>query len=121
MSGNLASRSLIAAGFLALAGTGAALAHHGWGSYDANTVVTLEGPILQAAYEFPHGHVIMEGRGKRWDVVLAPPSRMNSRGLPREELAVGKIAKVEGYPSKVTPTEMRAERITIDGKTIELR
>ena len=121
MSGNLVSRPLIVAGFLALAGTGAAFAHHGWGSYDANTVVTLEGPILQAAYEFPHGHVIMEGRGKRWDVVLAPPSRMNSRGLPREELTVGKVAKVEGYPSKVTPTEMRAERIIIDGKTIELR
>ena len=128
MSGNPASRPmtrragpLLVAVFLALAGTGAAFAHHGWGSYDANTVVTLEGPILQAAYEFPHGHVIMEGRGKRWDVVLAPPSRMNSRGLPREELTVGKVAKVEGYPSKVTPTEMRAERITIDGKTIELR
>lgn len=114
-------RAFAAATIIALAGAGVASAHHGWGSYDANTVVVLEGPILQAAYEFPHGHVTMEGQGKRWDVVLAPPSRMNSRGLPREELTVGKLAKVEGYPSKVTPTEMRAERIVIDGKTIELR
>lgn len=112
---------LAAAGFLALAGTGAALAHHGWGSYDANQVVTLEGPIIEAAYEFPHGLVVMEGQGRRWDVVLAPPSRMNSRGLPREELTAGKRARVEGYPSKVKPAEMRAERIMIDGKTVELR
>lgn len=114
-------RPLLVAGALALAGSGAALAHHGWGSYDANIVVTLEGPILEAAYEFPHGHVTMAGQGKRWDVVLAPPSRMDARGLPREELRVGKVARVEGYPSRVKPTEMRAERISIDGKTVELR
>lgn len=124
-SGRLAAtrclRPFAAAAVIALAGAGAAFAHHGWGSYDANRVVILDGPILQASYEFPHGHLTMEGQGKRWDVVLAPPSRMNSRGLPREQLAVGKRAKVEGYPSKVTPTEMRAERIVIDGKTIELR
>jgi hypothetical protein len=114
-------RPLTTAAIIALAGTGAAFAHHGWGSYDANKVVTLEGPILQAAYEFPHGHVVMDGQGKRWDVVLAPPSRMSARGLPREELTVGKVVKVMGYPSKVTPTEMRAERIIIGGKTIELR
>lgn len=115
------SLRLVALAGLALAGGGAAFAHHGWGSYDANMVVTLEGPILEAAYEFPHGLVVMQGDGKRWDVVLAPPSRMDARGLPREELIVGKQARVEGYPSKVKPAELRAERITLDGKTIELR
>ncbi|MFK8250813.1 DUF6152 family protein [Ancylobacter terrae] len=105
-----------------LAGSAAgALAHHGWGSYDANTVVTLDGPILEAAYEYPHGLVILEGEGKRWEVVLAPPSRMNARGLPREDLVVGRVVRVEGYPSRVAPAEIRAERISLDGRTIELR
>lgn len=116
-----ASRPVVAIVLATLLGTGAAFAHHGWGSYDANRLVTLEGPILEAAYEFPHGLVVMEGQGKRWDVVLAPPSRMNARGLVREELAVGKVAKVEGYPSKTKPAEIRAERIIIDGKSVELR
>jgi hypothetical protein len=28
---------------------------------------------------------------------------------------------VEGYPNRMDAQEMRAERITIDGKTVELR
>jgi hypothetical protein len=36
-------------------------------------------------------------------------------------LAPGTTAKVEGYPNRTDPEEMRAERITIDGKTVELR
>jgi len=28
---------------------------------------------------------------------------------------------VVGYPHRTNPEEMRAERITIDGKTVELR
>ncbi|HJQ60992.1 MAG TPA: DUF6152 family protein [Vineibacter sp.] len=99
----------------------AALAHHGWSSYDANTVVTVTAPILESRYQNPHGELLMEDRGKRWQVILAPVSRMEARGLPRESLAVGKTVTVVGYPSRVTPTEMRAERITVDGKTVELR
>ena len=99
----------------------AAYAHHGWSSYDANTVLTISAPILEMRYQNPHGELVMEDAGKRWLVVLAPPSRMESRGLPREAIAVGKTATVVGYPSRNTPTEMRAERITVGGKTVELR
>ena len=59
--------------------------------------------------------------GKVWLVVLAPPSRMTSRGLPASKLAVGATATVVGYPNKTDDEEMRAERITIDGATVELR
>lgn len=98
-----------------------ALAHHGWSTYDPAKVMTLEGPILKSAFEFPHGEMILKGQGKEWTVVLAPPSRMRTRGLTAEELAVGKTAKVEGYPLKNGEPEMRAERITVAGKTVELR
>jgi hypothetical protein len=53
--------------------------------------------------------------------VLAPPSRMDARGLSKDMLKVGATASVEGYPSRVKPEEMRAERITVAGKTVELR
>jgi len=46
---------------------------------------------------------------------------MENRGLPKEWLKAGASATVEGYPNRNKPEEMRAERIIINGKTIELR
>ncbi len=105
----------------ALAVPAVALAHHGWGEYDAAQPLTLTGIIEDAHYEHPHGSIRLKAAGKTWEAVLAPPSRMDSRGLAKELLAVGAQATVEGYPSKRKPDEMRAERITVAGKTVELR
>jgi hypothetical protein len=98
-----------------------ALAHHGWSSYDSAKPLQLEGVIKEAGYEHPHGFVRLEAAGKLWTVVLAPPSRMENRGLAPAMLKSGTKATVEGYPSRSDPGELRAERITVDGKTIELR
>ena len=100
---------------------GTAAAHHGWGSYDSGTVLALEGQIIESSYEYPHGGLVIEDEGKRWNVVLAPPSRMERRGIWPDELKPGLVVKVEGYPSKVEPDEMRAERIILNGRTVELR
>jgi hypothetical protein len=99
----------------------AALAHHGWSSYDSSRPLTLDGTIREAGYEHPHGYVRLETKDKTWVVVLAPPSRMENRGLPREMLKSGTKASVMGYPKRDDPEEIRAERITIAGKTTELR
>lgn len=96
-------------------------AHHGWSGYDSNQVLTLVGVIREAGYEHPHGHIRLEVPNKVWLVVLAPPSRMERRGLPAAMLKVGEGATVVGYPHRSDPNEMRAERITINGKTVELR
>jgi hypothetical protein len=64
---------------------------------------------------------VLEAEGKKWRCVLAPPSRMESRGLRREAIAVGQTIKVEGYPSKVHDDEMRIERVTVGGQVIEMR
>ena len=98
-----------------------ALAHHGWSEYDSEKPLKLTGKILASGYEHPHGRVRLETPGKTWDVVLAPPSRMERRGLPPEQLQPGGEASVEGYPNRDKPEEMRAERITVRGKTVELR
>jgi hypothetical protein len=103
------------------AGAGAAAAHHGWSGYDSGQELTLTGTIREAGYEHPHGSVRLQTPGKTWIVVLAPPSRMENRGLKREMLAAGTTATVVGYPNRTDPAEMRAERITIAGKTTELR
>ena len=106
---------------LALSAPIAAAAHHGWSEYDQQTTQKLTGTIEEAGYEHPHGHIRLKTAGKTWTAVLAPPSRMDARGLSKELLKVGATATVEGYASRVKPDEMRAERITIAGKTVELR
>ena len=114
-----ASAALVAASSLATS-TGA-LAHHGWSEYDSTQTLTLTGTIKEAGYEHPHGHVVLVTPQKTWQAVLAPPSRMEARGLPPAMLKPGATATVVGYPNRNKPEEMRAERITIDGKTTELR
>ena len=99
----------------------AALAHHGWSEYDSSQLLKLSGRIVEAGYEHPHGYIRLETPGKTWLCVLAPPSRMENRGLAKGMLAPGGSATVEGYANRGKPEEMRAERITIGGKTVELR
>ena len=108
---------------LVLAGGSAAavLAHHGWGSYDASKPVTVTGAIATLKYENPHALITVEAADKVWTVTLAPVSRMQSRGAPPDLVAVGKTVSAYGYPSTVEKDEMRAERITVDGQTVEMR
>ena len=96
-------------------------AHHGWSEYDTGNVLNLTGVIKESGYEHPHGHIRLETPGKTWQVVLAPPSRMENRGLPAVNLKPGTRATVVGYANRKKVEEMRAERITINGKTVELR
>lgn len=95
--------------------------HHGWSGYDSRQTLQLIGTIQESGYEHPHGYLRLEVPDKVWLVVLAPPSRMENRGLPRTMLTVGTTVTVVGYPNRTDPGEMRAERITVDGKTVELR
>ena len=118
-----AKRSLAVVIGLALVTVAADLviAHHGWSGYDSNQVLNLTGVIQEAGYEHPHSYVKLVAGDKVWLVVLAPPSRMERRGVSRELLAVGTTATVVGCPHRSDAGEMRAERITINGKTAELR
>ncbi len=104
-----------------LLAAGAAHAHHGWSEYDSTNALKVAGVIKDSGYEHPHGHMQLESAGKTWLVVLAPPSRMSARGLPATDLKAGAKAEVVGYANRSKPEEMRAERITIGGKTVELR
>ncbi|HXO99010.1 MAG TPA: DUF6152 family protein [Luteibacter sp.] len=98
-----------------------ALAHHGWSEYDADRPLNLTGTIESSTYTQPHGHLRLKTDSGSWDVVLAPPSRMETRGLAKDMLTAGNHAVVYGYPHRSKTDEMRAERITIGGKTVELR
>lgn len=98
-----------------------AFAHHGWNGYESSKAQELKGTIVESGYEHPHGFVRLKAADKTWVVILAPPSRMENRQLPRKNLAAGTEVVVFGHPSRTDPEELRAERITIGGRTTELR
>lgn len=114
----LPRRALFVAPLLAAA---PAAAHHGWGSYDVSKVFTIDAPVDHLDWSNPHAHLKLKHNGAEWEATLAPLSRMQLRGLTEEMLKPGTMVRVEGYPSTRTANEMRAERITVAGKTIELR
>jgi hypothetical protein len=97
------------------------VAHHGWTNYHEDKPMTLEGVIRESTYENPHGTARLETKDKTWLIILAPVARMQRNGLTEEMLKPGTRATVVGYQHKTVEDEMRAERITIDGKTVELR
>jgi len=116
-------KSLTVVAALGLVTGGAALAHHGWGSYDAAHPVTVSGPIQTLKYENPHALLTVRAKdnNKVWTVTLAPTFRMDSRGATEKVVSVGKTVTAYGYPSMTDQSEMRAEWIQIDGKKYELR
>ena len=116
-------RAKLVAAALALSAVAAApsIAHHGWGSYDASKPVTVAGKILTSKYENPHTTLTVQTAEKVWTVTLAPVSRMQTRGAIAEMVGVGKEISAYGYPSTVEKDEIRAERITVEGKTVEMR
>jgi Family of unknown function (DUF6152) len=107
--------------FAAILSAAAASAHHGWGSYDASKAFTISAPVETLSWTDPHARIVLKYDGAMWEATLAPLSRMQTRGLSEEMLKPGTPVVVLGYPSTRNQHEMRAERITVAGKTVELR
>lgn len=95
--------------------------HHGWSSYDQKKTLDYTGTIVEFSYENPHASAKVKDKEKTWLVILAPTSRMESRGVPKDKLVKGASIRVVGYPHKEIKDEMRAERIYVDGNKFELR
>lgn len=56
-----------------------------------------------------------------WHAVLAPPSRMQARGVLRDQLTPGARVTVIGFPHKSRTTEMKTEQIRIGEKITNIR
>jgi hypothetical protein len=116
----LASVSFAFVAALALAWAAPAAAHHGWSGYREEPR-KLTGVVKAVDYSNPHATVKLEASDRLLLVVLAPPSRMEARGLPREGLVVGETVTVEAYPHESHADELRAEWIEARGKRTQLR
>lgn len=115
------ARITLFAAALAVTIPAAALAHHGWSSYDETKPITVTGALQNVAWTNPHGSATIGWQGKPWHVVLAPVARMEARGLSAAMINKGQKVTLTGYARKDGTAEMRIERITAGGKTVELR
>lgn len=113
-------RAIVAALMLVIA-AGSAMAHHGWAEYDAEKRATITGTISELHFGNPHVTIVLRTDDSVWNVMLTAPSRLKNRGCTAEMLAVGQSVTVEGLPHKTQEHEFRAERMTLNGTTIELR
>lgn len=116
-------RTRLAIAALALVGLAAPVAaHHGWSGYDASRLVQLEGTVQAAAFDNPHAQVTLRTEERVYRLVLAPPSRMQARGLPAGSIKADDRVTVEGYPHRQEADEFRCERIMVNGgQPVELR
>lgn len=102
-------------------GASMGLASPGWDSYDTGQRLTIEAPLKQVLYRSPQTEVRVDYRGEEWKVVLGPSSRLLSRGVIKNDLRPGRPVILVGHPHKDGSAEMRAERLILDGRTLELR
>ena len=104
--------------------TGAALASsHHWSEYDDTRGTWLRGTIRSSTFERPHQTIMLEQDGaphRMWKVILASPSKMESRGLNVASLVPGLRVRVYVYPAIDVPDEGRALRIDVGGQVTEL-
>ena len=117
----LRATALIAAFALLMPFAATVAAHHGWGEYDSRKPLTITGTIKEAGYENPHAFVDLDADGAMWHAVLAPPSRMQARGVLRDQLTPGARITVMGFPHKTRSTEMKAEQIRVGDRTTNIR
>lgn len=113
------SLKLAVLGLIAL--PAAAFAHHGWSSYDATKTLRVTAPLSAVTWGNPHGTAKVAWQGKTWDVILAPTTRMEARGLTQAMLGPKSKVTLVGYPRKDGAAEMRIERVIVGKKTVELR
>jgi len=95
--------------------------HHGWADYNQKKVLDFKTVIEESIYENPHALAKVKYQEKVWTVYLAPTSRMTDRGLTADMIKEGTAVRLVAYPHKTKKTEMRAERIYVDGEKYELR
>lgn len=95
--------------------------HHGWANYNQDKELDFKTTIESIVYENPHALAKVKYKEKTWTIYLAPTSRMTDRGLTADMIKKGATVRIVAYPHKTVKTEMRAERIYVDGEKYELR
>jgi hypothetical protein len=96
-------------------------AQHQWSAYDLANAQKLSGILKQITFNDKMPQMTMEVDGKPLVVILAPAPRMEFRDLSEDMLKPGTTVSVVAYRSRSRAGELRAESITVEKQTFDLR
>ena len=95
-------------------------AHHGWGGY-LDEEFSLTGVVESANLGGPHGILRVRSGGRVWDVVLSPPTRIQSAGLTMAAVPRGTRVTAEGHRHRnARRLEMKTERLRVGNRLFNL-
>ena len=119
----MARAALLAASAIALSGT--AWAHHGFGRIDGSQNVELEGKLTRLAFVNPHSYVYFDVVGNDGKVIamkceMRSATVLRRSGWSPEMFVPGASIKVTGHPHREDPTACTVETLTLgDAPTLE--
>lgn len=97
-----------------------ASAHHGWSDYNKQQLLTVTGEIQEVSRGNPHTTIRLKSKDVVWTAILASPPRMERSGLLLDALKAGQTLRLIGYPHRSEANAMRAKRLILGDRTIEL-
>lgn len=117
---NTIQRTVAATAALMFAGTGVAVAHHGWAWTEDGDFV-LAGEIEEIYLGNPHARLTVVAEDEVWTVDLAPPSRTEAAGFVEGVAAVGDEVIAIGNRSRdESELRMKAKRVVVNGETYDV-
>ncbi|HTI65966.1 MAG TPA: DUF6152 family protein [Caulobacteraceae bacterium] len=92
-----------AAGVLAAALAGSALAHHSNAMFEARKQVTVNGTVVDFEYTNPHAWLVVDvpgaaGKAVRWSFESDGPSTLLRSGIAKSSLVAGDKVSITGRP-----------------------
>ena len=113
-------RRVFVSGLIALAGVGAAHAHHGW-SWAEGELHELTGVIKSAKLGNPHGMLKVTASDGEWTVEVGQPWRNRRAGLTDAMFKKGaRMTFIGNRATDKTAKVLKAVRIVINGKNHDL-
>ncbi len=101
---------------LIAAAPAALLAHHSTGLYDMSKTMTVEAPLTDVKWGYPHITAKVKSQKKTWLVTFPPTTAMARTEVTREKLISARSVKIVGNPRKDGKKEIRVSSLTLDGK-----
>jgi len=93
-----------------------------WTSFDLAKPQTYAGVVKELVWERDRiATAKIDVDGKVHDVMLGLPIRMDFRGIAQEDLAPGTRLTFQAVPSRQSPTDLRAQTLTVGKTTAEMR
>jgi hypothetical protein len=123
------STLMVLAGAMALAGAGAAFAHHSQSQFEPELTISVEGTLTKASWSNPHTLFVVEGKkvgsadaAQEWTVEGPSPRQLEGKGWGRTVSKAGDKVTFEGRPRRDGQPELLLLSVTLaDGKTFSFK